>query len=293
MKHILLDFWNFIKNPKDVPYSGNSNSYKWKVFFTLFGFELILLAVYLPSTLLLQEFIDLEESIDLQSSAIGSFFLFVLLIPFVEEVFFRLGLRRKGLFKKLFSENIWQRWFPVFVYSSTLTFGFIHLTNYANVELLFFLLAPFIVLTQIVGGFIMAYLRVRFNFWMSYLYHATWNFTMIFIVGSIAMFFTNDVSIKTNEYELEIKEEQFLGFFESKKFDYQEGMNDDIFLITSDQYNMSEIFEMIYPENEKYISEPVLVKFKLTSEKGISKDRLLLLLEHEEYVKVRKSKSSN
>ncbi|HUH25836.1 MAG TPA: CPBP family intramembrane glutamic endopeptidase [Flavobacterium sp.] len=293
MKHILFDFWNFIKNPKDLPYSGNEKNYKWSVFFTLFGFELILLAVYLPATTLLDKYVMLEQSLDLSLSAIGSFFIFVLLVPFVEEVFFRLGLRRKGFLKELISENTWQRWFPFFVYSSTLTFGFIHLTNYANVELLFFLLAPLIVLTQVVGGFIMAYLRVRFNFWMGYLYHATWNFIMIFIIGSVFIFFTENTHIKTDDYELEIKEEQFSGFFESKKIEYQEGANNDILSITSDQYSMNKILEIVYPENKKYIAKPVLVKFKFTSEKGISKDRLLLLLEQEEYIKARKSKNAN
>src|SRR5690606_37901438 len=107
MKQILIDFWQFIKRPKDL---RDSSSNKWKVFFTLFVFELILLAVYLPAAALLDKYVVLEQSLDLSFSAIGSLFSFVLLVPFIEEVIFRLGLRRKYLIEAIFDEKAWHRW---------------------------------------------------------------------------------------------------------------------------------------------------------------------------------------
>lgn len=284
MKQILLDFWNFIKRPKDSPYSGGKKTYKWKVFFTLFVAELLLLVVYLPAAALLDKYVVLEQSIDLSSSAIGSLFLFVLLIPLIEEVIFRLGLRRKYLIEAIFDEKAWHRWFPFFVYSSTIIFGLVHISNYANTQWIFFALAPFIILTQLVGGFIMAYLRVRFNFWLGFLYHATWNFMMIFIIGSFVMLFSDDTHIKTDNYELQIQEKQFSGFMESKTTTTQRDTLDNIMLIKSEGYTMIGLLDIISPENSIYIGKPILVDFNFTAEKGISTDSLLMILENEGYI---------
>ena len=289
MKQILLDFWQFIKKPKDIPFSGKNKSYKWKVFFTLFVFELILLAVYLPAAALLDKYVVLEQSLDLSFSAIGSLFSFVLLVPFIEEVIFRLGLRRKYLIEAIFDEKAWHRWFPFFVYSSTIIFGLVHISNYANTQWIFFAVAPFIVLTQLVGGFIMTYLRVRFNFWMGYLYHAVWNFTMIFIVGFVLIEFTEPVHLKTDNYELQIQEKQFSGFMKTKEITTQRDTLDNIMLIKSEGYTMIGLLDIISPEDSIYTGKPVLVDFNFTAEKGISTDSLLMILENEDYIE-KKSK---
>lgn len=289
MKQIVADFISFIRKPKDIPYSGNEKSYKWNVFFTLFALELLLLVVYYPCVILLDKYVPLEQSLDATFSAIGTFFLMVLLIPFIEEVFFRLGLRRKYVLKSIFSEQEWQRWFPFFVYSSTIVFGLVHITNYANTQWIFFALAPFIILTQLVGGFIMAYLRVRFNFWLGFLYHAVWNFTMIFVIsGIVFLFFTEDTHIKTDDYELEIKEKMFESLSGSKTISYKAD-DDTIYFIESDQYNMGKLLEIISPDNKEYIAKPsTVVVLKFEAEKGISKDSLLILLEQEDYLRKRR-----
>lgn len=285
MKQILIDFWQFIKKPQDFP---DTKSNKWKVFFTLFVAELLLLVVYLPAAALLDKYVVLEQSIDLSSSAIGSLFLFVLLIPLIEEVIFRLGLRRKYLIEAIFDEKAWHRWFPFFVYSSTIIFGLVHISNYANTQWIFFALAPFIILTQLVGGFIMAYLRVRFNFWLGFLYHATWNFMMIFIIGSFVMLFSDDTHIKTDNYELTIKEKMFESFSEKKVISYKAD-DKTVYSIESKDYNMTELFEIIYKDNKEYIPKPAtVVELKFEAENGISKDSLLILLEQEDYLRKRK-----
>ena len=285
MKQILIDFWQFIKKPQDFP---DTKSNKWKVFFTLFVAKLLLLVVYLPAAALLDKYVVLEQSIDLSSSAIGSLFLFVLLIPLIEEVIFRLGLRRKYLIEAIFDEKAWHRWFPFFVYSSTIIFGLVHISNYANTQWVFFALAPFIILTQLVGGFIMAYLRVKFNFWLGVLYHATWNFMMIFIIGYFVILFNDDTHIKTDDYELTIKEKMFESFSEKKVISYKAD-DKTVYSIESKDYNMTELFEIIYKDNKEYIPKPAtVVELKFEAENGISKDSLLILLEQEEFVRKRK-----
>lgn len=41
MKQILLDFWAFIKDPKDEQYKGEDKIYKWKVFFQFIYLRII------------------------------------------------------------------------------------------------------------------------------------------------------------------------------------------------------------------------------------------------------------
>ena len=289
MKQILIDFWQFIKKPKDIPYAGDSKAFKWKVFFSLLFFELILLTVYFPAIILLDKYIVLEQSVDLTFSLIDTFFLFVLLIPFLEEAVFRLGLRRKYIIEAIFDEKAWHRWFPFFVYSSTIIFALVHISNYANNQWIFFVLVPFIILTQLVGGFIMTYLRVKFNFWLGFLYHAVWNFTMIYIVGGVAfLFFTEGTHVKTDTYELTIEEKMFESFSRSANISYTAD-DETVYFIESTDYSMSELFEIIFEDNTKYIPKSdTVVELKFEAEKGISKDSLLIIMEQQEYVRKRK-----
>jgi len=64
MKAILLDFWNFIKKPKDEQYSGNEKHYKWKVFFALFVFNILFTVVFSGLVLFINEFYPLEHKFD-------------------------------------------------------------------------------------------------------------------------------------------------------------------------------------------------------------------------------------
>ena len=112
---------------------------------------------------------DLQEIYDLDLNLSYEFALLVLLIPFIEELIFRLPLRRIGVSKRLFSENTWNKYYRWFFYSFALAFGFVHITNFEINSVYVVLLAPIITLSQIIGGFIMSYLRIRFNFWMGFL----------------------------------------------------------------------------------------------------------------------------
>lgn len=84
MKQILLDFWQFIKHPKDL---RDTSSNKWNVFFTLFLAELALLIFYFPIINVVDKYVVLEETFTDSYNIATSFFLFVLLIPFIEELF--------------------------------------------------------------------------------------------------------------------------------------------------------------------------------------------------------------
>src|SRR5690606_23693422 len=106
MKQILLDFWHFIKRPKDEQYSGNAKAYKWKVFFTLFGFNAFFSLFFFGMVYLIYLFFPLDHKLDdLDFSPIVMFIFAVIAQPFLEEVVFRLGLRRKGFLTKVFTQE--------------------------------------------------------------------------------------------------------------------------------------------------------------------------------------------
>lgn len=284
MKQILLDFWAFIKQPKDFrDTSGN----KWRIFFTLLFAELSLLIVYVPIVYIIENYIAVEEAVDLNLNIILSFLLLVLVIPFIEEVFFRLGLRRKSLIKLIFTEKQWEKFFPLFIYASAIIFGLVHISNYANFSWLFILVSPILIFTQLIGGFILSYLRVRFNFWLGFLYHALWNFTAIFILGSIAMLFVNDIDIKTNDYELHIKHQSFVSLIDDKTITFQQTEEGKLQMIQSDEYSVTEMLEMLEIDFNNYIPESYIIELNFKSTNGISNDRLLQILEEHELIKKR------
>lgn len=285
MKQILLDLWEFIKRPKDY---REASSHKWHIFFTLFIAELMLLIVYLPLIYLINEHIPIEDSTELNLNVIFSFLLLVLLIPFCEEVFFRLGLRRKGLVGIIFSKEQWEKFFPLFIYASSVIFGLVHISNYANSSWLFIVLSPILILTQLTGGFILAYLRVRFNFWLSFLYHALWNFTAIFLLGNVGMLFVDDIDIKTYDYELQVKHQLFVSLTDDKTITFDQTEDGKLKMLKSDEFSVREMLEFIEVDFENYVPEAVIVDLNFRSNNGISNDSLLIILEENELLKKRR-----
>ncbi|WP_257670871.1 CPBP family intramembrane glutamic endopeptidase [Parapedobacter tibetensis] len=61
------------------------------------------------------------------------------------------------------------------MYVSSVVFGLYHLSNYANQEVLFYALSPIIVGSQLLGGFLLAYLRLKHGLRWSILAHAVFN----------------------------------------------------------------------------------------------------------------------
>lgn len=284
MKQILHDFWNFIKDPRDERYLGNDKKYKWNVLFTLFICELLLLIVHLPFHYLLEKFVIIEGFYDESFTLLKSFLLIVIAVPFIEELLFRYFLKRTGIMKYLFSQKTWHRIFPVLFYTSVFTFGFVHITNYELTSIWIIIAAPILVFTQIIGGFVMAYLRVMFNFWMGFLYNALWNFTALFIMdGSYYLLDIDKVDIKNDNYELVVEPQQFISLNESLKTEYTAGI-DTIYVLKAKNQTINEILEIVSQGDAQYKGSPSLINFDFKSEKGIHKDSLLSILEKEGFI---------
>ncbi len=283
MKQIITDFFSFIRKPKDFQYSGNGKAYKWKVFFTLFIFNIFFSLFSIGLAYLIDNLYPLEHKFeDLDYNPIVTILLIGFLVPFIEEVIFRLVLRRKGIMKNIFSESSWNKYFFVLVYISTISFALIHITNYKFNSYFFLLLAPFLTISQFVSGFIMTYLRVRFNFWMGFAFHALWNFSAIIFTAQDSLAEVKEIQIKNDQFQLEIKKKSFFNSVDKEMI--HTANTDTIYQLESKGFKLKNILNMMDSTAIKY--EPVVeyIDIKFTSEKGILTDSLLYILEKEGYI---------
>src|SRR5690606_22375242 len=287
MKKIITDFFSFIRKPKDFQYSGNDKTYKWRVFFTLFIFNIFFSLLCIGLSLIVDKIYPLEHKLeDLNYSPIVTILMIALFVPFIEEVFFRLILRRKGILKNIFTLEKWNKYFFVLVYISTISFALIHITNYKFDSYFFLLLAPILTLSQFVSGFIMTYLRVRFNFWIGFAFHAFWNFSAV-IVSSPEIFqaknqLKNEVDLKNKHFELIVSKPKFL-FTGEKSILYTANL-DTIYELKSNGFSGKDILETLEISANDY--SLLIDKFDITfiSANGILKDTLLYQLEKEKII---------
>lgn len=175
------DFLQFLRKPDDVQVNATAQQKLLAVLFLLIVELAVTLTIIVPVLTLIEEALDLQDQ-DYESYTFQQTVLLVVLaIPFVEELIFRHVLRYQGLKTRFISRQNWDIIFPVLVYFSVFCFAAMHLANYEDRTALFYSLAPIIVLSQFLGGLIMAYIRVRFNFLWGVLYHCTWNLIVVLL----------------------------------------------------------------------------------------------------------------
>ena len=123
--------------------------------------------------------------------------LVILFIPLLEELIFRAYLRfDRNIFilpllwfaglggkeKKEASEAAirrgWDRNYRSIFYVAAIIFGLIHISNYEMTNEVL-LVAPLLVLPQIVVGLLLGFLRVRYGFFWGFLLHALHNFAFL------------------------------------------------------------------------------------------------------------------
>ena len=206
------------------------------------------------------------------------FFFTVVLAPVFEEIGFRLILRRKFPIKYIFSQKLWDRIFPFLVYASSVIFGFVHLTNYTNDGFWFYVFSPIIIASQLIGGFIITFIRVKYNFFYGILYHALWNVLIIFPLIFI-YHFSSPYQEKTEKYSIEISEKYF--FDEDKKQVFKiDSLQGKIYKIEVEQYSFQHFLDSLYQGN-KYQINDAFIKMKFDSQKGVTKEEFIEILKKE------------
>jgi len=279
IKRVLWDFVSFLRHPKDVQ-TKESFKRKLQTIFILLGFEMcVFYFVLIPLDYLIEHFVSVKEELDykedtLLMSAISS----IILAPVLEEIGFRLILRRNFPIKYIFSQKLWDKIFPFLVYASSVIFGFVHLTNYTNDGFWFYVFSPIIITSQLIGGFVIVFIRVRYNLFYGTLYHALWNMLMTFI-----MLFTENFSSpyqeKTEKYSIEISEKYFFDEDEKQVFKI-DSLQGKIHKIEVEQYSFQHFLDSLYQGN-KYQINDAFIKMKFDSQKGVTKEEFIEILKKE------------
>lgn len=65
-------------------------------------------------------------------------------------------------------EEFWKKNFKWFFYFSAIFFGLLHITNYVNLNYIYYILTPIITMNHILMGFVLGYYRVNFKYGFFY-----------------------------------------------------------------------------------------------------------------------------
>lgn len=284
LKRDIKDLLQFIKKPDDVQIEFSS---KRKFYFisNLLIIEIIFfLVLVLPLNYLAEKFITLKPSDAFENLTwFQAVFLMVIFAPLSEEFIFRYALRYKKLFSHLINREKWNRIFPFLVYISSIIFGFVHLDNYVNDSWKFYVLSPFIVASQLSGGLILSYIRVRLNIFYSMLYHALWNLLFGISIPCIMLLFTSPFAEKTQDYDIRIEQKAFINDNEPVLSETKI-VDDRIYSIETRQYSLQSLLDHLY-RKDQFTTDEGLMNIHFKSEKGISKAEFLKILQKEYEIK--------
>lgn len=207
MKEALKATWSelmeFVKNPTDKRDENQEDSRKGGQLFRLLLLELPIMF----GLILLIGGLDEFGLVDLDSHELANMmdsfsvpmllFLTVLLAPFLEEMIFRFFLTFKrcypfhlliyvaALLSSKSKEEVWSSWeaswhrrYKIVIYLSALVFGLVHISNF-EVSTEIIVASPLLIAPQVVIGFFLAYLRVRYGLIWSFFLHALHNFLFV------------------------------------------------------------------------------------------------------------------
>lgn len=216
MKTLVKDIYFWIINPDE---SSLDVDIKGKM--VLLGKMLLLDVLFTIPVLALTEIIHyniirLDEY--LPDEDIVLLLILILIVgPIMEELISRFPLRYKRnylarIIDEFINDRIFNNWkyiFKYFLYVMIVLFGLIHLTNYKNTEPIFFLLSPIIVGSQLLGGIVLSYCRIKLGFIWAILQHSLFN--LIITIFTFLMYHNCSlVSKSTQKTNLEITELMYI-----------------------------------------------------------------------------------
>jgi membrane protease YdiL (CAAX protease family) len=281
MKKLYYDISKWIKKPDDIPMDINWRK-KSTILGQIFILDIIIGVIFIGLTYLIDNYIIKinQDLIDINPSILLLFA--VVVLPTLEEILFRFPLKYKrnylirGL-DRLFGGRIKDKWnknFKYFVYIMTITFGLIHLTNFGNDEILFFCLGPIIVGSQLIGGLILSYTRIKLGFIWSIIQHGLFNLFAI-VIG--VLFFHNSTVINDSkdEYYLHVSE---LMYVNKELSSYSTNIKSGtIYSIRGDDINLQKVINSLNIKGVN-LHHDTWVDVHFESENGISNSELLKLL---------------
>jgi len=280
-KSILSDFFRFLKKPNDQQVNLSTKERLFVILQFLILELLFTIIIVLPLDYLIGNLMTVKnKSMDYKFNTIYAIILLtVLLVPFLEEIVFRYVLRYNSLFSKYISRKKWDQYFPFMIYSTSILFGIVHASNYYNDSYIFYVLSPLIILSQLSGGFVLSYIRVRINFYYGFLYHALWNFTAGLVIPAVILLFSNSYTDHQKNYKLKIDENILFHQNEPQKISLNI-QDDKVYKIQAEQLYLQDILDVVYGK-EKYYVDEYLIDMEFSSKQGVSKEEFKKILEKE------------
>ena len=281
MKKIILEVLSFIKNPDDQRIENWSLKTNIKYIFYILFFEFILNMVILNAIVYvinkIEPIVTNTRIVYEDNKLLPMLIAASLWAPLIEEVIFRLGLRYNKFYSVFINRKRWDFIFRFLVYFTVLAFGFVHSVNFLNDSTFFYWVLPLLVTTQTIGGFILTFLRVRFNFISSLFAHILWNFSMMLIFIVSPYFFKPYV--KENEsYSVKIEQLSY-SKVELQKFEVDSSAN-KVFKLKINEYSLNHVLDTLF-QHERLL-EDYVINLQFESKKGTSKEDLKkLLLEYD------------
>lgn len=277
MKNYFIELYQFYKYPTDERIEGYSlkKNIKYILYTSLVDFIAFLLIFPLLYYLLKNNLVpeDYENIIYKDNQIVSAIIVISVLVPLIEEMIFRLPLRYNKFYKLFITRESWNYIFKILVYTIPFLFGFVHLSNYGNITLSLLKIAPILVGTQIIGGYLYTFLRVRFNFISALIPHCLWNF-LLSLYPLVAAVFEKPYTDKTDKYEVQIIYSEYNDLNKQKLSIDSSGNR--IFRIESNQYSINHLLDSL--TNEKRKKTDLIIDLKLESKNGITKEEFIHII---------------
>lgn len=218
----------------------------------------------------------------------------VVIAPLFEELVFRLPLRynKNWIWRKmeklfhLEQRVFWTKNYRYILYTFVFLFGMLHLVNYSNKEFLFYLITPLIVGSQLFGGLLLSYVRLKLGFWWGVAHHGIWNGLVIIL--SLILFHNKEVvSVKQEGFTLSIHELVYLDSKE-KVFKLSHLENGLINLLEVKNNSVQQLVDSLYADDHLVVLNDTWMNLTLKAPKGIDKNVLLDVLKEQYHIKVSK-----
>ncbi|MCC8361169.1 CPBP family intramembrane glutamic endopeptidase [Salinimicrobium sediminilitoris] len=284
MKKLYKDIYAWIKNPDDNELNLSSKR-KFLLTFQILLLELLLAFPFIGFIYFIHSHVVKLENPLIDWGPYLTIFLVILVIPFIEEIIFRFPLKYQRnylarLLNYLSKGRLKKRWNSIFkylLYLLAVLFGLIHLTNYNNTETIFYILSPVIIGSQLIGGFLLSYVRIKLGFLWSVFQHGAFNFTLIIL--SIIFLHNNEiVRISNKTLSINIKELVFVNKYDSY-FRTKFG-EDEIYLIEANDISLYDFIDSLNLEGPRPYDDK-WIDVNIYGEDGITKTELEKFLKRE------------
>ncbi|ALR31991.1 hypothetical protein ATE47_16345 [Chryseobacterium sp. IHB B 17019] len=284
LKNDFVNFISFIKRPNDfqleIPARRKfSMIFNFLIIETIFTFLVVFPILFLVKKLISTKSLN-PDDLNIPDTLLFRFLLAVVAAPIAEELLLRYPLRYNILFSKLITREKWNRIFPFLVYFLSSIFGLLHLTNYANDSWKFYALLPLILISQICGGFILSYIRIRLNIFYSILYHCIWNASFAIVLPFLTITFNDPYTYSGKHYDIKIQEQAFFNENKPKTLKLNEA-GEKIYTLDAQQYQLQKISDTIYGKGKYIADEEAWINISFKSERGVTKEEFRKILQEE------------